>query len=198
MIRNRLDERIPNLFLIVLNQRSVSPTPTTPKTPTTPRETRQRRATTERQNDDDIILITPRPLVDINLKLTPYSMQQHIFCSFAHTIFFLLGCLARHRRCSAHPDAPMNLVENDKAIEGWLWMCSRPNCKKEVSVRKNSFFAGSHLALRQIIIIAYNWFYRRPQKGKNKIINMLSLYQMHRTKTNNYTYSLFRRRNQRG
>ena len=91
-----------------------------------------------RDNNDDVQEV--RPLVDMRMKLTPTNMGMHIFTSTAKVIFFLqhLGLLARARRCRAHPDVPMRLTENAGKIDEWVWVCAAPNCKKEVSVRKNS------------------------------------------------------------
>ena len=42
----------------------------------------------------------------------------------------------------------MNLVEREKAgKEGVLWRCPRKRCRREVSLRKDTFFEGSHLEI---------------------------------------------------
>lgn len=45
--------------------------------------------------------------------------------------------------------------------DGRRWVCQRCNMRK--SVRDGSFFAHSHLALKQVIILVYCWAYDMPQ-----------------------------------
>lgn len=48
-----------------------------------------------------------------------------------------------------------------RSIDGRRWSCRRCNVRK--SIRDGSFFAGSHLTLKQIIIMMYCWSYDMPQ-----------------------------------
>ena len=50
----------------------------------------------------------------------------------------------------------MNLVKR-KNIDGIVWRCQRMTCKKEVTIRKGSFFEKSKLTLIQIMDMIYLW-----------------------------------------
>ena len=53
------------------------------------------------------------------------------------------------------------LNKYEDGIDGYRWYCS--GCKKRRSVRENSFFSGSHLKLREILVIMYGWAHDIPQ-----------------------------------
>jgi len=50
---------------------------------------------------------------------------------------------------------PCSLVSHGGSIDGRRWRC-RP-CMTPKSVRDGSFFSGSHLSLRQLILVVYCW-----------------------------------------
>ena len=57
----------------------------------------------------------------------------------------------------------MNLVEREKAgKEGVLWRCPRKGCRREVSLRKDTFFEGSHLEIEKILRILHLWSTKTP------------------------------------
>ena len=66
------------------------------------------------------------------------------------------GLLANQPVCPSGCGCNLRMVK-DKCIDGVIWRCPRKACRKKVSLRHNSFFAGSHLTLRQIILIVYYW-----------------------------------------
>ena len=55
----------------------------------------------------------------------------------------------------------MRLVKR-KSSEGQGWRCPRKVCRKEVTLRKNTFFAGSHLQLELILRLIYLWSSKTP------------------------------------
>ena len=65
-----------------------------------------------------------------------------------------LGVIARTFNCPVH-NIPCAFVPQT-CIDGYVWRCRV--CKKEKSVRVNSFFSKSHLEIWQILTIAYLWF----------------------------------------
>ena len=48
---------------------------------------------------------------------------------------------------------------SDKTTDGVIWWCPRKACCKKLSIHHHgsSFFAGSHLSLRQIVLMIYYW-----------------------------------------
>lgn len=55
-----------------------------------------------------------------------------------------------------------NLTVHGGSIDGKRWRCQMCNTQK--SVRDGSFFSGSHLTLKQVIILMYCWAHDMPQK----------------------------------
>jgi hypothetical protein len=43
------------------------------------------------------------------------------------------------------------------SIDHWCWRCPRERCRSRISVRDGSFFSGSHLTLRELILIVINF-----------------------------------------
>ena len=66
------------------------------------------------------------------------------------------GLLANQPVCPSGCGCNLRMIK-DKSIDGVIWRCPRKACRKKVSLRHGSFFAGSHLSLRQIILIVYYW-----------------------------------------
>lgn len=42
-------------------------------------------------------------------------------------------------------------------VDGLVWRCKRKGCQSVTTIRKNSFFEGSHLTLSEILQIVYWW-----------------------------------------
>ena len=55
----------------------------------------------------------------------------------------------------------MRLVKR-KSPEGQGWRCPRKACRKEVTLCKNTFFAGSHLQLELILRLIHLWSSKTP------------------------------------
>ena len=55
-----------------------------------------------------------------------------------------------------------NLTVHSGSIDGKRWRCQMCNTQK--SVPDGSFFSGSHLTLKQVIILMYCWSHDMPQK----------------------------------
>ena len=54
-------------------------------------------------------------------------------------------------------------AEREKAgKEGVLWRCPRKGCRREVSLRKDTFFEGSHLEIEKILRILNLWSTKTP------------------------------------
>ena len=70
--------------------------------------------------------------------------------------------LAYQRDCSKC-DTDCNLVTRD-GIDGYAWRRRRKGCQAVSSIRKGSFFEGSHLTLEQILQIVYWWSCDLPLK----------------------------------
>ena len=47
--------------------------------------------------------------------------------------------------------------------DGYIWRCSNKRCKCKISIRKDSWFSGSHLSIPQILKLTYFWVYKIPQ-----------------------------------
>ena len=66
------------------------------------------------------------------------------------------GLLAAEAVCGACGtvccDAPSN-----RDLDGRVWHCPELVCRRKVSIRKGSFFEGSHLRLLQVICMTYFW-----------------------------------------
>lgn len=56
---------------------------------------------------------------------------------------------------------PCRLVAHAGSIDGKRWKCR--DCDFVKSIRHGSFFSGSHLSLKQIILIIYCWSHDMPQ-----------------------------------
>ena len=56
------------------------------------------------------------------------------------------------------------LVREDRSVksDGVIWSCSNSKCNKKISIRKGSWFAGSHLGIDVILKLTYYWVYNCP------------------------------------
>ena len=101
----------------------------------------------------------------VDQDMTMYTMGQTIFANSLTIIEYLqqIGIFAKTNVCDTH-NCPMVLKPKHSIRDGWFWVCTTANCKKEKSVRHSSFFAKSNLNLHQLMIIIYHWFYRMQQK----------------------------------
>lgn len=68
-----------------------------------------------------------------------------------------LGLLKRKHICCGK-EVPLRINKRDKN-KGYFFRCTVKNCRKEVSLRKNSFFEGSHLLISQILTFIYYFVY---------------------------------------
>lgn len=66
------------------------------------------------------------------------------------------GLLAMDMVCP-NCGAPCHEKVRNRAIDNVTWRCSDNNCRKVVSIREGSFFEMSHLELRQVIGLSYEW-----------------------------------------
>jgi len=48
-------------------------------------------------------------------------------------------------------------------VDGQIWRCSNRKCAAKTTIRKYSFFAGSHLSLDTIMHLVYYWTYKYTQ-----------------------------------
>ena len=46
----------------------------------------------------------------------------------------------------------------------YVWKCTNRKCNKKVSVRKGSWFEGSHMTLEQMILFTYMWVWLCEQQ----------------------------------
>ena len=54
------------------------------------------------------------------------------------------------------------LVKRKTTPEGKVWKCPRKGCQKEISLRKGSFFANSHLPIEKILRLIHLWASKTP------------------------------------
>ena len=78
------------------------------------------------------------------------------------------GWLPLSRNCPACLK-PMSLIKDVDATDGCVWRCNNKTraphkktrfCLKRISVRNLTWFSGSHLAMLEIIELAYYWWHR--------------------------------------
>ena len=67
-----------------------------------------------------------------------------------------------NRQCDCCPSGTIQLLHDKSRADGYIWRCNNRNCKTQHSIRKFSFFSGSHLSLQQILKIVYYWSYKYP------------------------------------
>lgn len=80
-------------------------------------------------------------------------------------------------------------LQNDKAaIDGMIFRCLRRRCRKKLSIRNGTFFQNSHLKLRDILCLMFNWCY------KIGVTTAMSLMSEHVSSSRTYVdyYSFFR------
>ena len=64
-----------------------------------------------------------------------------------------LAAEATCRTCgSVFRDSPSN-----RELDGRAWRCPERKCRRKISIRKGSFFEGSHLQLWQVLCLTYFW-----------------------------------------
>jgi len=66
--------------------------------------------------------------------------------------------------CPRCCDGTVNLWKDKSAPDGQIWHCSNRRCRYNITVRKHSFFAGSHLFFATICKIIYFWAHKYPQE----------------------------------
>jgi len=82
-----------------------------------------------------------------------------IFLDEIQCMDFLLQCGALDHPGNCHSCGGIVRLESTRGS----WRCSYSACRKEVSIRRSSFFGKSRLPLRKILLIAYLWLNRVPQ-----------------------------------
>jgi hypothetical protein len=94
------------------------------------------------------------------------KLQQLLFCSGTLLILFLqkTKLISSTRKCP-ECNVEMELVEKSDRIDGWIWLCPISGCKKEISIRKNSFFEKSKLQLSAILTLVFCWFTKSSQEN---------------------------------
>ena len=58
--------------------------------------------------------------------------------------------------------------------DGLVWRCKRKNCQHKATIRKGSWFAGSHLELTQILKLTYYWVYRCGEQFVKRELSIAS------------------------
>lgn len=76
------------------------------------------------------------------------------------------GLIANTLTCN-ECQKPCRLYLRQKAIDGWSWRCTR-NKNHELSIRKFSFFSGSHLYLQDILLFCYTYISGQSLKQCSK------------------------------
>ena len=78
---------------------------------------------------------------------------QHLFFNEEACIEFLFqeGIFYNEMTC---PDCGRQLTKN---LQRGTWRCGKKDCRKEISIRKDSFFARSHLPCSRILFFGYLW-----------------------------------------
>ena len=51
-----------------------------------------------------------------------------------------------------------------KDKDSYTWQCSLRKCRKKIAVRNGSFFSGSHLDFKTILMLIFGWLNELPQK----------------------------------
>ena len=63
-------------------------------------------------------------------------------------------------KCTCTPPGTVSLVHQANKSDLAHWQCSK--CKRSISVRKESWFAGSHYSMSDILKLTWMWVYRIP------------------------------------
>lgn len=77
-----------------------------------------------------------------------------------------IGMLRREISCTSC-GRNMSLVKGGHCQDNFRWRCGRP-CRKEVSIRKGTFFEKSNLKLKKIIRLIYYWAFEEASHKKIK------------------------------
>lgn len=85
-----------------------------------------------------------------------------------NSISFLqrIGLLPSNKLCPLCTNE-MTLVTSNRTSDGVKFRCKRP-CRKEISIRKNTFFCNSNLPLKTIFKLIYYWAYEESSFKKIK------------------------------
>ena len=66
--------------------------------------------------------------------------------------------LARSMKCPKQQcDNDLSWTRRSRVPDGYMWRCSKKSCNREVSIRHNSWFCGSHLSISKILALTYAW-----------------------------------------
>lgn len=87
----------------------------------------------------------------------PYNLYTVLMTSPDLTLEWLAihGLICNSMVCS-ECQMPCRLYSRQKAIDGWSWRCLK-NKNHEFSIRKFSFFSGSHLYIQDIFLFCYGY-----------------------------------------
>ena len=66
--------------------------------------------------------------------------------------------------CEKCVKGTVGLRKDNSRAEGYVWRCGWKECGKNFEVRRGSWFKGSHLKLKQIVLLTYMWTYKLPQE----------------------------------
>ncbi|KAF7684985.1 hypothetical protein CDIK_4266 [Cucumispora dikerogammari] len=104
----------------------------------------------------------------LNLKKMNISKLIRATKTNARTILFCqeIGLISKWKLCPSCGES-MNLHRGGGCIENLRWRCDRP-CRKEISLRKQSFFQGSNLPIRKIIRFIYFWAFEEVSQLRLK------------------------------
>jgi hypothetical protein len=103
----------------------------------------------------------------MKVTVPPLLELQHLFNSEDRCITYLrqMGIFYTEMKCDGcHSDMEYNISRQK-------FRCPSRRCRKEKTVRTNSFFQDSKLPCRQILSLAYWWLLKLPQKSIETVTN---------------------------
>lgn len=95
------------------------------------------------------------------IKLKEYYFQDIIGQTDRELISWLVKHRLLYNRVSCRCGTEMSFTCRSGITDRYCWKCK--GCSKRITIRSNSYFARSHLSLRQILIIMYCWSRNFPQ-----------------------------------
>ena len=67
-------------------------------------------------------------------------------------------------KCDKCSTGFIHLVKDSSKTDGKVYRCNKKDCNNKISLRKFSWFEGSHLKIEQILKLTYYWVYKIPQE----------------------------------
>ena len=74
--------------------------------------------------------------------------------------FCFTAALLRPQPTCSCGNGPMHLIRDSRKGDGVVWRC--PSCQRKLSIRHNSFFSRTKLALERMLLILYFWGQDEP------------------------------------